>query len=733
MSRSSRQRDALTPSLFPFLAVLLCTMGALVLILMLVVSGAQASALHIAEQSVHQAEEVESQLKLARHGFQKQLTEAQIDLEKKRLGLQHLENHIQELLSELEQLQRTVELADADEKSEDVDQQARAAAITDLEKQLLEAHDKLKQKLDKPEGDKPIFAIVPYDGPNGTFRRPIYLECTEQGIRIQPEGVLLKVADLEPPYGPGNPLDAALRTIRAQYAPANQAVTSTAYPLLIVRPSGIRSYAMARAAMSGWDDQFGYELVGEEVDLTFPEGDPGLASKITQALNLARERQAALIVAMPQKYRGMSERDRPLTGGSGGSDSSGYGSGGYGADDYGSGDDPARQYASGSSDSSASNFAATGNSGGGRPAAGRRGGWASDNFGDLSAGGDGLQSQPTANASAHSADSLLGFGGTAANAAPADGDAGGPGKNGAGDSFFGTASGPNDPAGGSYGPGSSPGSGPGSGYASAADSSRGAGGAMSTGAAGDPASDSLASAGGSSSASGSASVNSPSTGGGSSAGAAGAHSSGSQMSGQAPGGNQMAMPFKVPGQVADGSQASSSGSSANDSATSSGNMSSGSQGGSGSSSQPSTDTSDQQGSPQLSLDKTFNGQKQEAVAPVASRRGRGWAWSQGPRTQTPVGRSIRMQCLEDRWIVLPDSGQANDPAAVTIAFDTTPQQRAEKLAKVVAERVDSWGLALTGGYWKPVLVVDVGAGAEWRFNQLQQLLDASGLEIQRGK
>ena len=199
------------------------------------------------------------------------------------------------------------------------------------------------------------------------------------------------------------------------------------------------------------------------------------------------------------------------------------------------------------------------------------------------------------------------------------------------------------------------------------------------------------------------------------------------MSGQPPAGNQMAMPFRTPGQSAGGSPSSSSGSSA-------GNTTSSSQGDSaGNSSQSSADASDQQGSPQLSLDRTFNGQKQESAAPVASRRGRGWAWSQGPRAQTPVGRSIRMQCLQDRWIILPDSGKANDPAAIVITFDISPQQRAEKLAKVVAERVDSWGLALTGGYWKPTLLVDVGPDAEWPFNQLQQLLEASGLEVQRGK
>ena len=43
MTRSKQGRSDLSPSLFPFLAVLLCTVGALVLILVLVVSQSQAS------------------------------------------------------------------------------------------------------------------------------------------------------------------------------------------------------------------------------------------------------------------------------------------------------------------------------------------------------------------------------------------------------------------------------------------------------------------------------------------------------------------------------------------------------------------------------------------------------------------------------------------------------------------------------------------------------------------
>ena len=104
--------------------------------------------------------------------------------------------------------------------------------------------------------------------------------------------------DLLPPHGPGNPLDAALRTIRSEFAPSNHALTSTAYPLLLVRPSGIKSYSLARQAMTGWDDQFGYELLEEELDLTFPQSTPGLERKIQAALVQARQRQAALAMAI---------------------------------------------------------------------------------------------------------------------------------------------------------------------------------------------------------------------------------------------------------------------------------------------------------------------------------------------------------------------------------------------------------------------------------------------------
>ena len=54
------------------------------------------------------------------------------------------------------------------------------------------------------------YAIVPYQGRQGTSRRPIYIECRANDVILQPEGVKLTIDDFRPPIGPGNPLVAAL-------------------------------------------------------------------------------------------------------------------------------------------------------------------------------------------------------------------------------------------------------------------------------------------------------------------------------------------------------------------------------------------------------------------------------------------------------------------------------------------------------------------------------------------
>ncbi len=302
MTNAKQRHGDHSASLFPFLAVLLCTVGALILMLVMIVGQSQASVKQAIDDRAEKAEELRAQVELVRESFRGDREKIQLEIESKRMALQSLEKQTSDLSKELEQLKKTSELIDkdltADDSVEKVDE-----ALSDMQKQLEEAAERLKTKLSKPTNTKPVFAIIPYEGGNGTHRRPIYLECRADGILIQPEGIFIGIKDLRPPYGPGNPLDAALRTARNYYAPNSESLNTSAYPLLVVRSSGIRTYALARMAMAGWDDQFGYELIEDDMELAYPQSESRLAKELERTLSTARDRQAALVLAMPGRYR----------------------------------------------------------------------------------------------------------------------------------------------------------------------------------------------------------------------------------------------------------------------------------------------------------------------------------------------------------------------------------------------------------------------------------------------
>lgn len=699
MSRRRKQRDNFVQSLFPFLAVLLSTMGALVLLLMLIVNQAQASAKQMAVEKKIQIEDAESNLQLLRDTFEEQLEDRRLDLERKRLTLQHLEKHIQELIEELNGIERTAVLLSQKQSQDKTAEVETERKISQLEKQLTDASIDLKKKLDKPQGDKPIFAIIPYQGTNGTHRRPIYLECTSQGVTIQPEGVLIGLADLRPPYGPGNPLDAAIRTVRSRFVPANGALTSTAYPLLVVRPSGVRTYAMARQAMSGWDDQFGYELIDESLELTYPESEPGLVAEIDQALVLARERQAALVMAMPAKYRQYINQ----------------GGGGDGLEFSDDAGDMGDEWVGGGGGRGAG-----GSSGslGSNSSSGNRGGFASSQGGttDPRSSGGGAGSGQRAGVQGP-LDSQLpgsqqqGFGNSANNAAQPDGS-----------SFFAKGDGRTQPDGkGSYFGAGSGESQPGFGMSSSGEFASGNAGGAATGGDGEFAKTSSRTQGDNSY-----------SGGNPGAGDGAAGNGGNGAPNSAAGSGSSAGPMGLAGAN------SSSPSGASGGGASGGGAASMSGGTNSPPPDPFQDPTSQPGSPvqanspSLSMDMTGNnaGSSRDSQSePVARQRGRNWAWSEGPPSKTPVVRSIRVVCYNDRWVLMQDNASTSNQ--VTVAIGQSPQASAEKLAKAITDRVSGWGIALGSGYWKPELVVDVAPGADSRYGQLERLLEGSGLKVRR--
>lgn len=321
----SRAGGAASVSLFPFLAVLLCTMGSLTVVLVVVARHArdQAEQLPVVAEKSQALKDMETARDMARWRISelrtsREKTEGQ--LAEVRLQLGGIEDHSRKLREQLAQLKAAfAQLESA--KSGNTQQRAQLQAdlarlrgqIEDAKKQLAGAEEKAKKR--------GSYAVIPYEGPNGTHRRPIYLECRSDGIVLQPEGLTFTPSDFDGPLGPGNPLAVALRAAR-EYQLERKRLASDGsdepYPLLLVRPSGIDAYYAAQAAMKSWASEYGYELIGEDWKLEFQPPDPVLADKVKLVVDIARVRQQRLAQAVPSHYENRSRpayRAAPYRGG----------------------------------------------------------------------------------------------------------------------------------------------------------------------------------------------------------------------------------------------------------------------------------------------------------------------------------------------------------------------------------------------------------------------------------
>jgi hypothetical protein len=174
---------------------------------------------------------------------------------------------------------------------------------------------------------------VPYQGRNGTDRRPIYIECRENLIVLQPEGVELTPRDFVGQFGPGNPLAAAVRAkseYLARQAPPGAARTEP-YPLMLVRPEGVAAYYAARAALDSWGSDFGYELIGSDWRLKFPEPDPQLARLTREVVADARTRHREYALSVPSSTKRRARPEYRARHHGGFAASGGQGGGGHGA------------------------------------------------------------------------------------------------------------------------------------------------------------------------------------------------------------------------------------------------------------------------------------------------------------------------------------------------------------------------------------------------------------------
>ena len=688
MSRN-RYAEAPTISLFPFLAVLLCTMGALLVLLVLFSRSAS-----MGQQNAATAAVVE-ELELAKENVSWRLNQlagvrdrTAEDLAKARMQLAGVEENARELTDELERILRTAKELEGDAGS----RQATEAELAALEARLKNA----RESLDKARADqatKPAaYAVVPYVGVNGTHRRPLYIECCIDGVFLQPEGIRLNPSDFEGPPGPGNPLACALRAAREHLArnSANSGdPAAQPYPLLLIRPSGVMAYYAARESIASWGSEFGYQLIDEDWTLAFPPGDPALKEIELRAVEESRRRLQWLAENRPapppkpkQQYRAATTRGGVVADGGPSvlGDQSRYNwteqqaaaatpSGGRGAGGsiFGSG---GGRGAAGGPDGSAGQVAGSSGAEGGAGSGEPTGPGRPLNSSGGGAAGDGENGSG-------SGDAILGRTGSSRQGGPG-GLAAGSGTGGGGGGSSPAGSGQPDGQAGTGNPqGNSVEGGRPAGATSRFGQDRPAGGA------GSPAD----SAGGAESRYG------------------GPSKFGTDRPGEAgsPGGTSAG---DTSGSTASAGGTSAAGGGGGGGAEMPGMLKAGGTAGGSSSASASSQDAAQAGA-------------------MAKTRGKNWASLATQDRPIPLTRPIRVECSLHEIRITDDLGRRIE-TRIPVAGDTV--SAIDPFVRAIHTKVEGWGIAGDRMYWKPELVLTASADGQSRMDDLERLLADSGLD-----
>jgi hypothetical protein len=381
-----RRRRRLEVSTFPFLAVLLCTMGSLILLLLVLDRRAKIVAQRKAREdaAVVQAERTRRDQELRRKTAEEErlAAERQAEFERRRLQLhQLLADQEQDLLGKIAEARSQVAAAQTrvQEEESKADQlkhelettglriafsqqslQSQRSAAAEAEKMTEQARRELeKQALDLQtmeaalaalkalrERQKNTYSLVPYLGRRGDSRKPLYVECTASGVVFHPDGGVL---------GPGQLTRSQIREEvkqriarqRVQMKPA-PGEEPAPYLLMLVRPNGIHTYYTTMAALSGLKIDFGYEFIEPDwvLDFSADTGDgpaqPWMtANKLPQALPPFPPGSPQSSVPRPPYVAGLGAPGQPASsgpgpdrGGPGGGGRTGgrWGQGGQGAD-----------------------------------------------------------------------------------------------------------------------------------------------------------------------------------------------------------------------------------------------------------------------------------------------------------------------------------------------------------------------------------------------------------------
>lgn len=346
MARTTRTSNPV--SLFPFLAVLMCTIGALILLLVVVTAQIRRDTVETAQRerqqtqpelpaappeppvapSVPEPPELvqtpavitpEPEAPPAPRASPRELAQVdELNAMSRQLSVT-LVRQSKELASARQKASATrqqLRLAIGQEKSlAGQIQQARSESSIAAQKirngrkeqqefeELIRESDELIKSRQKVLSS-PRFSIVPYDGQTGTIRRPIVIECRKKSLQFVAEGVTLDPGTLDGYTAEQNPLLAGVLALADYWAESDRASGDgrvlRPYPLLLVRPDGANSFEAARVLLDRLTGSFGYELIEDEFDFKPPETTDEAIARCRAAVRTAYQLRPKPVIAPPK-------------------------------------------------------------------------------------------------------------------------------------------------------------------------------------------------------------------------------------------------------------------------------------------------------------------------------------------------------------------------------------------------------------------------------------------------
>jgi hypothetical protein len=287
-----RRRQALQVSTFPFLAVLLCAMGALILLLLVIDRRAKAVARakalqtqqQIAAKRAREREQLNAELQRQRREREeearrneRQLTEqvksARQQNDKTRATIDKEERRYRELWQQLQALRGRLAQSERDVAEVETEAEKAGAAADSsrqerrrLTEQLAQLEAVLANLKEMREREKRTFSLVPYQGKRGQNRKPIYVECQGEAVVFHPDTKELRG------FGLGESAirrEVEDRIARQRAGPEPPDKGESPYLFLLVRPEGISTYYLVQNALAGLKVEYGYEFVDADWVLDF--------------------------------------------------------------------------------------------------------------------------------------------------------------------------------------------------------------------------------------------------------------------------------------------------------------------------------------------------------------------------------------------------------------------------------------------------------------------------------